>query len=71
MINLLFGGNKKVFNGIVLCILSIIKHTKKPLNIFILTANLQKYNKDYAPISEFDVKLLNNILKQTNSCWLL
>ena len=66
MINILFGGNKKVFNGIVLCVLSIIKHTKKPLNIFILTADLQKYNQNYQPITQDDVVFLNKILKQEN-----
>ena len=66
MINILFGGNKKVFNGIVLCVLSVIKHTKKPLNIFILTADLQKYNPNYQPITQDDVVFLNKILKQEN-----
>ena len=62
MINILFGGNKKVFNGIILCVLSIIKHTKKPLNIFILTADLQKYNPNYQPITQDDVVFLNKAL---------
>lgn len=66
MINILFGGNKKVFNGIILCVLSIIKHSKKPLNIFILTADLQKYNPNYQPITQDDVVFLNKILKQEN-----
>ena len=67
MINILFGGNNKVYNGILLCSLSIIKHTNEPLNIFILTADLRKYNPDYTPITESQISILNKVLKNKNS----
>ncbi len=66
MINILFGGNDKVFNGILLCLLSMIKHTNKPLNVYILTADLQDLNKNFTPLTEHHVKTLNDVIKSKN-----
>ena len=67
MINILFGGNSKVFDGILLCVLSMTKHTQKPLNIFVMTTDLQELNKNYTPINEEQIMILNNVVKNTNS----
>lgn len=40
MINILYAGNNKVFDGILISILSMRKHTKKELNIICLTMDL-------------------------------
>ena len=66
MINIMFGGNYKVFDGILLCLLSTIKHTKQPLNVFVLTADLQELNIDYKPISETEIEILNQVVKEKN-----
>lgn len=66
MINILFGGNYKVFDGILLCILSAVKHTDEELNIYILTANLTELNKEYKPINELHIKVLNEVVKSKN-----
>ena len=66
MINILFGGNSKVFDGILLCILSMTKHCNEPLNIYILTADVTELNSDYTPINNEQVQLLSKILKQSN-----
>lgn len=55
MINILFCGNKAVVDGIKLCLLSIIKHTSKPLNVFILTSNLSTINPCFVEISQTDI----------------
>ena len=66
MINILFGGNYKVFDGILLCLMSIIKHNKDPLNVYILSADVRELNPDYRPISEENRAFLNSILKHAN-----
>ena len=66
MINILFGGNYKVFDGILLCVMSITKNTKEALNVFILTADVTELNPQYKPIKSEDVLFLNNYLKQKN-----
>ena len=67
MINILFGGNHKVFNGILLCLMSLVKHCDSQLNIFILTADVCQLNKDYLPITTKQIALLNEIIKEKNS----
>ena len=52
MINILFGGNYKVYDGILLCLMSMTKHTNEELNIYILSAELTEINPEYRPISE-------------------
>lgn len=66
MINLMFCGNKKIFDGLIIATLSIIKHTKEPLHIFILTADLHELNKDFLPIDEDERLKLESILKSAN-----
>lgn len=66
MINILFGGNYKVFDGILLCLLSMTKHCKSQLNIFILTADVTELNSTYKPITTSQIKTLEKIIKQVN-----
>lgn len=66
MINILFGGNYKVFDGILLCLMSMTKHCNEPLNIYILSAELSELNPDYHPITEEDRKSLENVVKEKN-----
>lgn len=66
MINILFGGNEKVFDGILLCLLSMTKHTNSPLNIFILSANIPELNKNYKSFTNKQIEILNKVVKDKN-----
>ena len=66
MINILFGGNYKVFDGMLLCLMSMTKHTKDPLHVYILTADVTELNEDYKPVNEASRLFLEEYLKQTN-----
>jgi len=66
MINILFGGNINVFDGILLCLLSMRKHTKQALNVFILSANISNLNESYIPLTNNHLDILNKIVKETN-----
>lgn len=66
MINILFGGNYKVFDGILLCLLSMSKHTDEPINVFILTADVTSLNPEYRPITNDKIDLLDKIIKSKN-----
>lgn len=66
MINILFGGNYKVYDGILLCLMSMVKHTSEPLNVNILTAELTELNPEYKPVSETDREQLEKVLKSKN-----
>ncbi len=66
MINLMFCGNDKVLDGMIISLLSITKHTKRMLNIFILTMDLQELNENYRAITKEQAKILENIVKKRN-----
>ena len=66
MINLMFCGNDKVIDGMIISLLSIVKYCKKPLNVYILTMDLHELDEKYMPINEKHVELLDKIVKQGN-----
>lgn len=67
MINLFYAGNDYVFDGVLISLLSIAKHTKSPLNVYIATTNLLKYKESYKPFSEEHAKILQEVLKKVNN----
>lgn len=66
MINILFAGNSKVFDGLLLCLMSITKHTREALNVYILTADVTELSKDFCPITQQQKEVLEKVIKQTN-----
>ncbi len=69
MINVLFAGNSKVFDGFLTCILSIFKRTKidDTYTFYILTMDLTRKNNDYTSISDEEINFLDKISKKYNS----
>lgn len=66
MINLLYAGNEKVFDGLLISLLSITKHTKDPLNVYCLTMDLTDRDERFKPISNEQIKYLEAMLKEVN-----
>ena len=66
MINLMFCGNNKVFDGMIISLLSIAKHTNEALNVFILTMDLRDINKEYLPVTQDQIDILEKIVKSKN-----
>ncbi len=46
--------------------MSAIKHTNDQLNIYILTADVSELNKDYSPLTENQIEILNKVVKERN-----
>jgi lipopolysaccharide biosynthesis glycosyltransferase len=69
MINLLFSGNGKVFDGILTCMLSIFKRTKtkEPFRIFVYTMDVTRIKPEYTMISEEMIEFLNEVARQYNA----
>lgn len=67
MINIMFAGNFKVFDGMLIASLSILKHCKEEINVYILTMDLTDINKDYKPINDKHIEFLNDLYKKENS----
>lgn len=66
-INILYAGNSKVFDGMLLSLLSIIEHTNNILNVYCFTMNLQELNPKYTPLTTKHEKYLDNLLKTKNN----
>jgi lipopolysaccharide biosynthesis glycosyltransferase len=63
MINVLFSGNGKVFDGVLTCMLSVLKRTetKEPFRFFIYTMDVTRIKPAYTAISQEMVDFLNEV----------
>lgn len=68
MINILYCGNYKVFDGMLTCSLSILKRSKlsEPINFYIFTMNVSHLREDYLPVTEGQLKFFNEVIKSYN-----
>lgn len=66
--NLLYCGNRGVFDGIAMSALSVIRNLKAPgeLNIHIFTMDLTRINPDYTPITAHQAAVLQEHLRRRN-----
>lgn len=67
MINLLFTGNDKIFEGLSIALVSIVKYCNEPLNVDVLTMDLQQINPNYKPITPDQINELEKYIKQVNN----
>ena len=69
MINILFSGNGKVFDGVLTCILSILKRTKtiEPFCIYVYTMDVTRIKPEYTPISGEMIEFLDGVAKEYNA----
>ena len=66
MINILLCGNKKVFDGAITQLLSIVNRTKEPISYYIFTMDVTRINKDYVKITDHQIELLRKIAISRN-----
>ena len=68
MINLLYCGNEKVFDGVFTSALSIVKRLQKsrPIRIYLYTMSLTRVKKDYLPITSAQADFIQNRLQKHN-----
>ena len=68
MINIMFCGNDKVFDGALTCALSIMKRSKlaEPLKFYLLTMDVSHIKPEYLPISAEQTAFLDEVVKKYN-----
>ena len=64
--NLLYCGDANILDGLIISVLSILKNTKEPLYIYVLTMQYQNEQKTYKPIAKDNIKVLEDIIKKEN-----
>ena len=66
MVNILFAGNKKVFDGALTELISICNRTKEPVTCYLFTMDVSRINKDFVCITDEQVAFLNEVVKSKN-----
>lgn len=64
--NIVFAGNDKVFKGMLLSVLSITKHYKESLHLYILTMELKEIDPDYVAVKNERILLLEKNIQEVN-----
>ena len=67
MINVMYCGNSKVFDGLLISLLSMVKNTKEPVHAYVLTMDLTDVDEKFTPINEQQIKYLDTMVKEYNS----
>ena len=63
MINILFCGNYKVFDGALTELISITNKTSEAVNCFIYTMDVSRINPDFISMSDEQIDFLNKVIK--------
>jgi lipopolysaccharide biosynthesis glycosyltransferase len=68
MINVLFCGNDKVFDGMLTCALSILKRTdsEEPFCFYVFTMDVSHINDNYLPVTDTQIEYFEKIIKRYN-----
>lgn len=68
MINILFSGNDKVFDGVMTCVLSILKRTqsREPFCFYVMTTDVSHIKPEYTAFSDARIAFLNEVVKEYN-----
>ena len=68
MINILYCGNYKVFDGMLTCSLSILKRsrTDEPSTFFGFTMDVSHLREGYLPLTDKQIKFFNDVIKSYN-----
>lgn len=68
MINILYSGNEKVFDGVLTCTLSILKRTttKEPFRFYVYTMDVSHLKPAYTPIPDKYIEYLDKVVKKYN-----
>ena len=63
MINILFCGNKKVFDGALTQLISITNRTDETIRCYIFTMDVSRINKEFVSITDEQIKFLDEFVK--------
>ncbi|MCD7802564.1 MAG: hypothetical protein LUH09_06665 [Clostridiales bacterium] len=65
-VNVLYCGDRNIEDGLILSVLSLLKHTTEPLHIFVMTMELTLEERQILPVSQGTVQYLDSYVKQQN-----
>jgi len=66
MVNVCYSGNAKMFDGFLISLLSMVRHTKETVHAIILTGDFSSLNPAYVPFNEEQRAFIENTLRLYN-----
>lgn len=63
----LYAGNRKIFCGVLLSVLSMLKYHKDPLTIYLYTMDLTEVDERFAPFGEDQRAYLEGLCREVNA----
>ncbi len=68
MVNILFCGNDKVFDGMLTCALSILRRTasKEPFSFYVFTMDVSHIKETYVPVNDQQIAFFDAVIKRYN-----
>ena len=68
MVNILFCGNDKVFDGMLTAALSILRRTEsdEPFTFYVYTMDVSHIKDTYLPVNDRQIEFFENVIKQYN-----
>ena len=66
MISVMYAGNDRMFDGLIISAISTVKHTRETVNAYILTMDLTDVEERFKPITEAQRIFVESIYKSVN-----
>ncbi len=65
-INLLYCGDKNIADGLLISLLSLMKNTENPLNVYVMTLKFEHEGNSCEPLSQSFAAYLDGLLREAN-----
>lgn len=65
--NIVYAGNRRVFDGLLISLLSMIEVNKESITVYVLTMDLTSLDKEYVAIPQSDLDFIERELKRVNT----
>ena len=64
MVKIIYAGNDKMFDGVLLSAISIVRRTKEDVHFRILSMDLSNENPDWAAFSDEHAQIIDKAIKE-------
>lgn len=65
--NILYCGDRNIERGMLISVLSLLKHVPEPLHVYVITMSAEWNGKQYEPVTDEMIALLNQRIRYTNA----
>lgn len=63
--NILYCGDSNMRDGLLISVLSLLDHSSRPVNVYVLTASLTTPGHVWKPIDSRDISYIDSLIKDS------